>query len=48
LPYDVQKHALDPAEVWAQPGHDRYPAYRSAPDPAAVERPERLVAARSR
>jgi len=48
LPYDVQKHALDPAEVWAQPGHDRVPAYRSAPDPAAVEQAaERLVAARS-
>ena len=48
LPYDVQKHALDPAEVWAQPGHDRFPAYRSAPDPAAVaEAAKRLVAARS-
>ena len=48
LPYDVQKHALDPAEVWAQPGHDRFPAYRSAPDPAAVaEAANRLVAARS-
>ena len=48
LPYDVQKHALDPAEVWAQPGHDRFPAYRSAPDPAAVaEAADRLVAARS-
>ncbi|MEJ8296777.1 thiamine pyrophosphate-binding protein [Delftia tsuruhatensis] len=48
LPYDVQKHALDPAYVWAQPGHDRYPAYRSAPDPAAVaEAADRLVAARS-
>ncbi|AOV03394.1 thiamine pyrophosphate-binding protein [Delftia tsuruhatensis] len=48
LPYDVQKHALDPADVWAQPGHDRYPAYRSAPDPAAVaEAADRLVAARS-
>lgn len=48
LPYDVQKHALDPSEVWAQPGHDRVPAYRSAPDPAAVEQAaERLVAARS-
>ncbi|WFF81690.1 thiamine pyrophosphate-binding protein [Delftia tsuruhatensis] len=47
LPYDVQKHALDPADVWAQPGHDRYPAYRSAPDPAAVaEAADRLVAAR--
>lgn len=48
LPYDVQKHTLDPADVWAQPGHDRYPAYRSAPDPAAVaEAADRLVAARS-
>lgn len=48
LPYDVQKHALDPADVWAQPGHDRYPAYRSSPDPAAVaEAADRLVAARS-
>ena len=48
LPYDVQKHAIDPAEVWAQPGHDHFPAYRCAPDPAAVdEAAERLVAARS-
>ena len=47
LPYDVQKHTLDPADVWAQPGHDHFPAYRSAPDPAAVEEAaERLVAAR--
>nr|WP_316642692.1 thiamine pyrophosphate-binding protein [uncultured Roseateles sp.] len=48
LPYDVQKHVIDPNEVWAQPGHDRYPALRSAPDPAAVEQAaERLVAARA-
>ena len=48
LPYDVQKHAIDESEVWAQPGHDHFPAYRSAPDPAAVEEAaERLVAARS-
>jgi acetolactate synthase-1/2/3 large subunit len=48
LPYDVQKHAVDPAEVWAQPGHDRFPAHRSAPDPAAVdEAADRLVAAAS-
>ncbi|WP_394680504.1 thiamine pyrophosphate-binding protein [uncultured Comamonas sp.] len=47
LPYDVQKHTLDPADVWAQPGHDHYPAYRSVPDPAAVaEAADRLVAAR--
>lgn len=48
LPYDVQKHTLDQAEAWAQPGHDRFPAYRSAPDPAAVaEAADLLVAARS-
>jgi acetolactate synthase-1/2/3 large subunit len=48
LPYDVQKHAIDPAEVWAQPGHDRFPAQRSAPDPADVERAAgKLVAARA-
>lgn len=48
LPYDVQKHAIDPAQVWVQPGHDRYPAYRFAPDPAEVERAaQMLVAARS-
>jgi len=47
LPYDVQKHEIDPADVWAQPGHDHYPAYRFAPDPAEVERAaDRLVAAR--
>lgn len=48
LPYDVQKHALDPADLWAQPGHDRFPAWRSAPDPAAVdEAADRLLAARA-
>jgi len=47
LPYDVQKHEIDPAEVWAQPGHDRFPAYRFAPDPADVDRAaDKLVAAR--
>lgn len=48
LPYDVQKDAIDPGAVWAQPGHDRFPAMRSAPDPADIEKAaERLVAARS-
>ncbi len=48
LPYDVQKDAIDPSAVWAQPGHDRFPAMRSAPDPADIEKAaERLVAARS-
>ena len=48
LPYDVQKHAINPDEVWAQPGHDHFPAYRSVPDPAAVDdAADRLVAARA-
>lgn len=48
LPYDVQKHTLDAAEVWAQPGHGRFPALRSAPDPGAIERAaDLLVAARA-
>ncbi|OYU92609.1 MAG: acetolactate synthase, partial [Burkholderiales bacterium PBB5] len=48
LPYDVQKHAINPDEVWAQPGHGHFPAYRSVPDPAAVdEAADRLVAARA-
>lgn len=37
LPYDLQKHAIDPADVWAQPGHDRYPGMRSRPHFADVE-----------
>ena len=48
LPYDLQKQAIDPAEVWAQPGHDRFPAMRSRPDAADVERAaDKLVAARA-
>jgi acetolactate synthase-1/2/3 large subunit len=47
LPYDLQKQEIDPAEVWAQPGHDRYPAMRSRPHQADVEiAAERLVAAK--
>jgi acetolactate synthase I/II/III large subunit len=37
LPYDVLKAPVDPAEIWCQAGHGRYPAWRSGPDPAAVE-----------
>lgn len=47
LPYDLQKHEADAADLWAQPGHDRFPAMRSAPDPmAVVQAAERLAAAR--
>jgi acetolactate synthase-1/2/3 large subunit len=36
LPYDVLKQPVDAAEIWAQPGHETYPAWRSGPDPAAI------------
>jgi acetolactate synthase-1/2/3 large subunit len=48
LPYDLQKQELDAADVWAQEGHDRYPAMRSRPDPGDVDRAaDKLVAARA-
>ena len=48
VPYDVMKHDADPDDVWAQPGHDRFPAMRSRPGAAEVERAaEKLVGARS-
>ena len=48
LPYDLQKQELDPAEVWAQEGHDRFPALRSRPNPADVDRAaDKLVASRA-
>src|SRR3954465_15645419 len=37
LPFDVMKQAVDPSDLWAQPGHQSYPAWRSGADPAAVE-----------
>jgi acetolactate synthase-1/2/3 large subunit len=36
LPYDVLKQPVDAAEIWAQPEHAAYPAWRVGPDPAAV------------
>jgi acetolactate synthase-1/2/3 large subunit len=48
VPYDVQKQPIDALEVWAQPGHGRYPAARCAPDPVDVERAaQKLVRARA-
>ena len=48
VPYDVMKHDVDPGDVWAQEGHDRFPALRSRPDAGEVERAaEKLVAAKA-
>lgn len=37
LPYDIQYDAVDPDDIWADPKHQSYPAYRAAPEPGAVE-----------
>ncbi len=37
LPFDVQKSPVPESEIWAQPEFGGFPAWRSAPDPAAVE-----------
>lgn len=37
LPYDIQYHDVDPADIWADPKHQSYPAYPAAPEPGAVE-----------
>ncbi|MEP2027731.1 MAG: thiamine pyrophosphate-binding protein [Paracoccaceae bacterium] len=37
LPYDIQYHDVDPSDIWADPKHQSYPAYRAAPEPGAVE-----------
>jgi acetolactate synthase-1/2/3 large subunit len=48
LPYDVQKHEIDPETVWAQEGHSTFPAMRSGPNPADVDKAAaKLVAAKS-
>lgn len=36
LPYDLQKQNLDPALIWAQAEHARFPAFRSGPDPDSI------------
>ncbi|MBP6901468.1 MAG: thiamine pyrophosphate-binding protein [Burkholderiaceae bacterium] len=51
VPYDLMKHPLDAAmqaDVWAQPGHERFPATRVAPDPAELARAaEQLLQAKA-
>ncbi len=48
LPYDVQKHEANPADIWAQEGHDTFPAMRSGPNPADIEKAAaKLVASKA-
>lgn len=48
LPYDIQKHEVDPADIWAQKEHANFPAFRSCADQADIETAaDKLVAARA-
>jgi len=48
LPYDVQKGAVDAADIWCDPDLGRHPAWPTGPDPAAVARlAQVLLAARN-
>ena len=37
LPYDLQKQTLDDGDLWATTAHGSFPAFRTGPDPAAIE-----------
>ncbi len=37
LPYDIQYDPVDPSDIWADPKHQSFPAYRQAPEPGAAE-----------
>lgn len=45
LPYDVQKQPLAEDLIWAQGEHGRFPAWRTAPDLADVERAASVILA---
>ena len=48
LPFDVQKGAVDAADIWCDPELGHYPAWPTGPDPAAVSRlAQALMAARN-
>ncbi|HEY0337983.1 MAG TPA: thiamine pyrophosphate-binding protein [Burkholderiales bacterium] len=36
LPYDVLKQSVDASDLWAQSGHERYPAWRYVAEPSAI------------
>lgn len=47
FPFDTQKGETDPAELYADPRHTRYPAEPSGPDPDAIEEAaDRLASAK--
>jgi acetolactate synthase-1/2/3 large subunit len=47
VPFDVQRDAVDDADIWADSRYGRYPALRVGPDPEAIRAAaERLLRAR--
>ena len=38
LPYDIQQAEIDSEQIWAQPECGLFPAWRSAPDSASIDR----------
>lgn len=36
LPHDILRMPVEAGEIWAQPGHDRYPAWRTVADDSAI------------
>jgi acetolactate synthase-1/2/3 large subunit len=37
LPYDIQHDEVPAGDIWGDPRHQSYPAYRAAPEPGAAE-----------
>lgn len=48
LPFDVQRGMVEAEDIWADPAHGQFPAWRVAPDPAATAAAvEALLSAKS-
>ncbi|MBC2665982.1 thiamine pyrophosphate-binding protein [Novosphingobium flavum] len=45
LPYDLQKQSLSAADIWAEPRHGTFPAFRPGPDPDLVEAAAEVILA---
>jgi acetolactate synthase-1/2/3 large subunit len=48
LPYDVQKQAVDEADIWGDAGLNQYPSRRDCADPAAISAAAKLLTAAER
>ena len=43
IPYDVQSESADADDIWAEPAHRSYPAWRAGPDPGLAEEALRAI-----